>query len=940
MGTGQSHTVGDSTSFGYSQNQSISRSNSASIGQSESQSLGRSISESFSSGRSEGISGSESFSSSYSNSFGAGLNYSYSYGEGHTTGGGGNLNVGLGKTAQIGGNLSGTHTQTGTTSEGQSFSLGESLGYGSSASAGFNKGISYSHGMGSSVSSGASAGRSVSLGESEGFSMGSGLTESFGANELFGESQSRGVSQGWGVSTSENMSASFGNSSGISQSRTAGESWGVRQSVSDGQSYGLSHGVSYGYSEGRSESNSESQTFGRTTGQSVSNSVSRSETESYGENSGRTEGISNGQSYTQSRGNSHGMSSGLSRMTTMGTSSSMGLGPSIGYSKSYQWLDQGVKDLLEIMEFQNDRLKRSLRGQGAFYTYLYIACPTAEALSMARTAAKSAWQNEQAMREPLQVLNLTEKEQKHLLYHFGAFSSDVSRENTADQPYKYCTMLLSDEFAAYTHLPRVSEGGTFSVVQDIPKFVAPAMMKGEIYMGTVLNAERYDFQSGYHTRSDYRIEEARLMHGFFTGASRSGKTVAAMRLVTELSRIRRSETGKRMRLLIMDPKQDWRGIARYVEPERFNFYSLGDPNFWPVKINPWKIPYGVWPQIWIDGIIDIYCRAYGLLERGKQMIADVVYALYTEAGVFQACDKDNWKDTVPELSAQVCFEKIYKRMLEQKLKREDPRGGYGKSGNDTADAYARLIERLSCFAREYSIERRLYGTSDGISIDELIGADEVTVLESKGLENTFKNFIFGAITSGFYKFALAHEGGFLAEDQFETVLVIEEANEVLTGSDKAGGRNELSLSGESEFEQILDQAAGYGLFIMAVTQKIADMPSSVIANSGLVFAGKLKRKEDVEVVVRTVGREEKIDDRDLVKWFPRSPTGWFVCQTSRTYDYKDAEPVLVHIAPLNLKKISNRELNALLAKKKAGSFLVKHNLGKDNQQCKDLLYDE
>ena len=73
----------------------------------------------------------------------------------------------------------------------------------------------------------------------------------------------------------------------------------------------------------------------------------------------------------------------------MGTSSSMGLGPSIGYSKSYQWLDQGVKDLLELMEYQNERIKKALRGQGAFYTYVYIACPSLDALSTAQAVAKS-----------------------------------------------------------------------------------------------------------------------------------------------------------------------------------------------------------------------------------------------------------------------------------------------------------------------------------------------------------------------------------------------------------------------------------------------------------------------------------------------------------------------------------------------------------------------
>lgn len=132
------------------------------------------------------------------------------------------------------------------------------------------------------------------------------------------------------------------------------------------------------------------------------------------------------------------------------------------------------------------------------------------------------------------------------------------------------------------------------------------------------------------------------------------------------------------------------------------------------------------------------------------------------------------------------------------------------------------------------------GCSDGIGIDDLIGDDDVTVLESKGLENTFKNFIFGVVASGFYKFALAHEGGYLAEDQYETVLVIEEANEVLTGSDTAG---------------------------------------------------------------------------------PRSPTGWFVCRTSRTFDFKDSEPILVQISRLNINPPSNLELDELLIRKAAAQSL-------------------
>ena len=457
-------------------------------------------------------------------------------------------------------------------------------------------------------------------------------------------------------------------------------------------------------------------------------------------------------------------------------------------------------------------------------------------------------------------------------------------------------------------------------------------------MGTQLNAERYTFKNGYRTQFDYRINIDELMHGLFTGQSRSGKTVAAMRFIRELANSRRTATGKRLRIVIMDPKQDWRGIARFVEPERFRFYSMGTPHFRPINLNPCKIPKGVEPQHWIDGIINIYCRAYGLLERGKQMLSDVFYKLYDDAGCFEPGDVTTdpaWAAELSRRSGQVTFHKIYKDMEAKSQALSTP----GKrAGNDTVDAYARLLERLSCFSRPYSIEYRLFSAENdfddinsygtGLAVDELIGADDVTVFESFGLESTFANFIFGILTSGFYKYAKGRERGFLNPKEYETVLVIEEANKVLTGNDTAGtggGGGMASLSGQSEFEEILDQSAGYGLFIIAITQKISMMPSSIIANCGMLFMGKLSQPEDVDLGVRMIAREGRIEDRDVVKWLPKSPTGWFICRSNRGYDFRDAEPVLVQIEPLNNAMISNAELNEILMKKEVSRIIGGEN---------------
>ena len=86
--------------------------------------------------------------------------------------------------------------------------------------------------------------------------------------------------------------------------------------------------------------------------------------------------------------------------------------------------------------------------------------------------------------------------------------------------------------------------------------------------------------------------------------------------------------------------------------------------------------------------------------------------------------------------------------------------------------------------------------------------------------------------------------------------------------------------------------------------------------------GKISQPEDVNLAVRMIGREERIDDRDVVKWLPKSPTGWFICRSNRGYDFRDAEPVLVAIEPLNNASISNNELNEILVQKEIKAALT------------------
>jgi hypothetical protein len=783
---------------------------------------------------------------------------------------------------------SGSVNVSGTTSVSADFSTGNTIGESHTSS------DAYSHSTGTSNTY--TNGTTVTSGTSTTINNSTSITNGKSTSTGYSDSSSKSVSESWGKTSTDSVTNTKGNSSsdgwskGISSTETVGTS----------KTQGTSSSVSHGYSKG------QTQTEGVT--HSSNRSVSTGTTQGYSKGSTSTTG------QTNSWGTSKGTSRGTTGGTTTGSSATLGVGPSMSYSKSYQWLDMEVQNIITLLEFQNNRLMKALNGNGAFFSDVYIATEDEESCAASKMLAKSTWHNENALICPLQVMDLSQEEQSHLLYHFNAFSADTAKEGIPGtmESYRYSTILLPEEYSAYTHPPRISEGGVFADVNDIPKFSVPSMRKGEIYMGKILSGERYTQRWGYCTPFDYRIASDELMHGFFTGESRSGKTVAATRFIAELAtKVVRKDSGKRLRIVCMDPKQDWRVLAKFIEPERFHFYSLGNPEFMPINLNICKIPKNVYPQQWIDGVIEIYCRAYGLGERGKSVLSETFYQLYEEAGVFVP----NWREVAPERSKSVTLPRIYERMRQIKVELEDPRlSGKGRVGNDVRDAYARVLDRLQVFGRPFSIEAQLFGREDGKGIDDLIGKDDVVVLESYGLETTFKNFVFGVVTAGFFKYAQAHEGGFKASDQYETVLVIEEANEVLTGESDNGDN---PLKGQSEFEKILDQSAGLGLFIFSITQKIADMPSSIIANSGLVFAGKISRVDDVTTVIRKIGREERYEDRDLAKWFPRSPIGWFVCRSSMNFDFKENEPVLVKIAHLNVDPPSNEDLLHIIARKEA-----------------------
>lgn len=931
-----SHSVGTSESF----SNGITRG--TTTGNSTSQSFGASNGESVSTGMSKSLGTSDSIShgvsqgtsTSHGESFSEGT--SSSYGESFSTGTSSSHSVGTSQSTSVSHGTSSSH------SSGTSTSHSSSSGYNVGSSSGTSSGVSHSS------SSGVNAGGSIGafgIGGNVGASYSSGVSSNNGASHSTSAGFSSSSSSGYGTSSSNSygVSSSTGYSQGTSESYSTGTSTSHGTSYSQGTS--TSHGTSI--SQGTSTSNStsmssglstsvgSSNSYGQNSGTSASAGVGTSMSNSYSESSshstGTSESFSNGTSESISRGTTEGYSEGssvgssTSNSITQGSSGSMGLGPSLSFGRTMAWEDREVTYLLDMLTYSTNRIIMGSNSLGMWFVDIYLAVEDEKAAMAAAALAMSAWHDKNALTTPLQVYKPSDKEKEYLMKHLSVFSPSVIKEGIPGQfeSYKYSSMLLSNEIAAYSHPPRVNVGGIQAAVDDPPVLtISNARQDGDVFLGYVADVEKFDKKRGYKSGFRYCLTSDELHHAYISGASRSGKTVAGTRLVAEAyTHVRRGEDNKRLRFLIMDPKQDWRALAKVIPPGHFRFYSLSDPLFHPIKLNLMKIPRGVYTERYADRLREIFIRSYGLGDRGFQILGQAIQKVYTKAGCYDDDVMYNVKDPVTGLYpasersknitlADVCVE----------LKNQTQEAGLPR---DKVEAIQRIVDRMEQFSEPKSSIYKVFCTKgpDGMGIDDLLGADDVIVLESFGMDTKTSAFIFGLITSSVFQYAVSNGGFVKPKDQYETILVIEEANQVLIGEDKD------NLGGANPFEIILDQSAGYGLFIWTLTQKIADMPRSVLANSALKIIGRQDDKDDIERTIVQIGKDGLIADRVFKNWLPDQPIGWFIIKSSRNRDFTMNAPMHVLIEYLDVTPPSNEELEHILEE---GAIM--HNLEESDEE--------
>lgn len=765
------------------------------------------------------------------------------------------------------------------------------------------KGMSMNQSTGTTKNIGSSkgAGSNVSNTHGESHSISENASETIGRTE----GGSHGDSTSWSTGESENKGTSFSKNSSSGTTETMGLNL-TPQGM--GGSYSLSinnaNSVGYGTSTSKGITNSE--------GGGTSDSISWSDSNSITQGKGVSDGTNDGWSIGNSTNTGSSFGKGISDSRGFGMNSGLNIG--FNMSKSYQWVDKTVEYICELLTEQNKRLKQMKNGDGGFFVDMYIATDTPEHQKALEGVAQVTWVNRSAMIDMLRLETPSIAEQKQLGMHLQALSPCmdivVNPKNPSGYYYKYSSVLTSTELAGYCHPPRITIGGLDNAMEDLPNYfnVPTNRRNKEIAIGKCLAPARFSYEmslkcgNGYATDFPFGIGSDEMHHAFISGASRSGKSVLATTAVLNMYNnapyIDRYGNKKKKRILVLDPKGEWRKVGPLLPKGTFKFYSVGKPNFHPLRMNLLRVPVNVHPYNYYNLVVSHFCSAYGLLDRAIAEISGIIYDLYEKNDVFGHEEDPAWAN---EHSKNVTLEDVYNQIVIKLNKARENRDQHG------AEAFQTYLTRLDMYHRPHSCEYVMFCNRGGASADILLGKDDFTVVESNGLSEKSMRFFFILLMNSIYEYALNSGPEGFYTNSYETVIVLEEANSVLISNEK----DEAGQQSIQRFNEIIDKSASLGLFIWTITQKIASMPKSVIANSGIMFIGRTAQKDDGQVAGAALGFEEK-RDFEFFKLLPRMSTGMFIAKVSKGRDVVSQTPILIQANYTKSSVLSDKELDIII----------------------------
>jgi DNA helicase HerA-like ATPase len=561
-------------------------------------------------------------------------------------------------------------------------------------------------------------------------------------------------------------------------------------------------------------------------------------------------------------------------------------------------------------------------------------------------------------------------EAARLLTHARALTHYRKREPVIEiiEPHAFSSFVTTMEAAVLCAPPTAEALGIKAQTDSMPVFAMPSdRMTRDMYLGHIVNGER-----GRVSDARFGVDLSELTHILIQGVTGMGKTSTMMRLLEQAVQLQRtviypptaanpSIITKKARagVLCFDWMQNMRDLARLVEPERFQLFSVSNPGIGEFRWNPLEVPHDTMDAgQWLGAQADNLAASFGLGEVGRSLVAELVDRLYLAnrlepfvlckevvdeatgavlkpavvlapvdpatlpAGAIQITASGNREATVytcPRLSRLVSLEHVAALVLQMINDLATPEGAR-KMGTEMRNRVQSVWRRIHFYAPGGLLAPMVaadpdLNTRQCLGVRDIIDPDRglVTIIETDGLDLENRRVILGSVMLAVYRYGLhvgkgAYDHGGLGPGTF---LILEEAHELFGAAGESEDRSSATMRANL-YESMFRRARATGLRLVAMTQNCGAIPPAITSQTTTVIVHRSYDDEDRKRIFSLLNLLNQIGQSQREwRYLGEMPRGYAIVRLDARDSYLDSAPVQILIDPPSLVPVGDAELAAL-----------------------------
>ena len=595
----------------------------------------------------------------------------------------------------------------------------------------------------------------------------------------------------------------------------------VSHTVGKGISSSFSQSVneSVSNSNSSSSSRSESQSQGRSSGSSFGGGSSQDgSSANWGYNSGTNSSTS--QSYTSGTSFSHSISKSMGTSDTEGTSENESDTTGTSTTKTLNYENKGISELLQRIEQQLVRLnQQESYGMWEAAAYFFSNEVSTAVLAAATYKAIMAGENSGIEQAHVNVWTSSQLQEKNIrnIYDNVRYLVHPRAEIVMTDEYKRqyvtpTTLVSSTELGLLMGFPRKSVAGL--AVQEMAEFGRAVVYENKKPKKSITFGKIYHMGIVEDTPVQMDLDLF-SSHCFITGSSGSGKSYATYNLLDRL-------LTNGVHMLVVEPaKGEYKQI--FGNLAHVNIYTTESTTYQLLRINPFQFPDKIHILSHIEQVMQIFSASWPLYAAMPAILKQSVVNAYVLCG----WDIQNsvWVPGISDHKYPVFADVL--KTLPDIINTSD------YSADSKGDYKGALLTRVE--AMTTGMNGLIFKKSEGISDEKLFDENTLIDLSEVGSGETIA-LLMGVLIMRLNEYRKSQRklGMVSSHDSgLKHVTVLEEAHNLLKRTNKEQGEDGGNMIGKSVemISNSIKEMRTYGEGFLIIDQSPLAVDSSAIENT-------------------------------------------------------------------------------------------------------------